>query len=214
MRGISKILILGIILLILAGIIIVVLGNGFNVDLNLKEHRNITFEINKEFNLNDVKSICNEVFGNKDFKLKKVDLFNDVVDISVDSVVTDEEKTNLVTKMNEKFGTTATLEDLVITDTYNIRIRDLVKPYIQPVCISILGIIIWMIIRFRKNNLLKILLTTLCIIILTEASLLSIIVITRFPLSATVINLILVLAVAELIIYTEYKAREFKKISE
>ena len=57
----KKIVLLGIILLILAGIIVVAL-KGMKVDLMLTKHKSMDIVIGKEFNINDVRNICNEVF--------------------------------------------------------------------------------------------------------------------------------------------------------
>jgi len=214
MKGISKILILGIVLLILAGLIVVILGNGFNVNLNFKKHKTITLEVDEEIILTDIKNICKEVFGNKTVNIRRIDLFNDIVDINIDTIVTDEEKENLATKINEKYKTEFTTDTLIIKDTYNIRIRDLVIPYIGPVLISTAVIVVYLLIRFRKQKVLNLLASTFFLVILTQVAVLSIMAITRFPLSATVINLMFVLAIAELIIYTEHKAKEFEKVEQ
>lgn len=207
----KKILILGLCLLILAGLTVVLL-KGFKVDLMLEQHETVNFIIGKEFDKKDVKQICDEVFDGKKVVLRNLELFNDAVNINVSSI-TDEEKENLVTKMNEKFGTTITSEDLVVQTVYNVRIRDWLRPYIKPICISMLLTIIYLVIRFRKLNILKLLGKISCIIIVTIASLASIIAITRFPISPVLINLILVIAVIELIVYINKTEKEYKNLN-
>ena len=131
----KKILILGLILLIIAGIVVVLL-KGFNVDLMLESHEEITYKLDTEYELKDIESICKEVFGSKKVIIKEVEFFKDAVAINVSSA-TDEEKAKLVEKMNEKYGETKTVEDLSIDTIPNVRIRDWINPYIKPVCISI-----------------------------------------------------------------------------
>ena len=201
----KKIVILGLILLVIAGIIVVAL-KGFNVNLMLSQHETIDFVIGKEFNINDIELICKEVFGEKKVVLRKVELFDDAINISVISI-TDDEKQNFIDKMNEKYETQYTVEDLTISTVPNVRIRDLIKIYVKPVCISTIIIAVYIFIRFKRINPLKIVFKTIFIIISTEAALASLIAIIRIPLSATIINLMLLIALLESFL-TLYKAEK------
>lgn len=201
--GSKKIILLGLILLIIAGMVVVAL-KGFNVSLILQQHESVNLVIGKEIDLKDIKSICNEVFGNKRVVLRKVELFNDSVNINVESI-TNEEKEGLVSKINEKYGTELTLEGVTVNSNSNIRIRDLVKPYFKPVILSVVLIVVYLIIRYRKENVLSVLGTITGIIVLTEAGLASIIAIVRIPLSPLMINLMTVIAIIELLVYINKK---------
>ena len=213
--GNKKIILLGLILLIVAGIIVVAL-KGFNVSLILQQHESVNIFIGKEVNLKDIKSICNEVFGNKRVVLRNVELFDVSVNINVESI-TNEEKEVLVSKINEKYGTNYSMktielnvEGLTVNSNSNIRIRDLVKPYFKPVILSIVLIVVYLIIRFRKENVLSVLGTITGIIVLTEAGLASIIAIVRIPLSPIMINLMTVVAIIELLVYINKKENDSK----
>lgn len=206
--GNKKIILLGLILLIVAGLIVVAL-KGFNVSLILQQHESVNIFIGKEVDLKDIKSICNEVFGNKKVVLRNVELFNDSVNINVESI-TNEEKEGLVNKINEKYATELTAEGLTINSNSNVRIRDLVKPYFKPVILSIVLIVVYLIIRFRKENILNLLGTIAGIIILTELALASIIAIVRIPLSPLMINLMTVVAIIELLVYINKKENASK----
>ena len=163
----KKVVILGLILLIVAGVIVVAL-KGFNVSLMLSKHEEINFVIGKKIDIKDIKDICKEVFKDKKAIIRKVELFDDSVNISVLSI-TDDEKQNLVNKMNEKYETQFTVEDLKISNVSNIRIRDLIKIYIKPVCIFGLIIGVYILIRFIKMNSLKLIGNLICILFFTEA---------------------------------------------
>ena len=78
-------------------------------------------------------------------------MFNDSVDIVVEQI-TDEEKEELINKINEKYGVSLTVDDLTINSNSNIRIRDLVKPFIIPTIISIIliGIVYLAIYRTKE----------------------------------------------------------------
>ena len=205
----KKIVILGLILLIVAGMIVVAL-KGFNVSLMLSKHESINFTIGKEFNIKDVESICKEVFNDKKFVIRKVELFDDAVNINALSI-TDDEKQNLVNKMNEKYETSYTADDINVSNISNIRIRDLIKIYVKPFCISGAIICLYILIRFRKINSFKVIGKLLCILLFTEAIIASTIAITRIPVSALIINLMTCVALIELIIYINKIEKDYLK---
>lgn len=204
----KKIAILGIILLILAGIIVVAL-KGMNVDLMLAKHKSINIVIGKEFDIKDVQAICDEVFQNKDVVLRKIGTLADSVNVNALSI-TDEEKLSLVEKINKKYEISLVADQIAVVSDSNIRIRDLIRPYIVPVIISFVVIYAYMGIRFKKLNPLKVLLTITGIILVTEAILVSLIAISRIPVSPIVVNLLLLIGLAELIVFIYKKEKELK----
>lgn len=211
-NGSKKIILLGLILLIIAGIVVVSL-KGFNVSLMLEQHEEIDVVVGKEINVNDIKNICNEVFKDKKTVIRTVDLFNDSVNISLKNI-TDEEKTELVNKLNEKYETELTTDSLTVKSVSNVRIRDLVRPYIKPIVISVVVIIAYLIIKFRKMNTLVLLGKIFAIVALTEATIASIIAIVRIPVSPIVVNLMTVVAVIELLIYIDRTSKNYNKVEE
>ncbi len=208
LSGSEKIVLLGLILLIIAGMVVVAL-KGFNVDLMLEQHEEMNIVIGKEVNIKNIKDICKEVFQNKQTLVRTVDLFNDSVNISVESI-TDEEKSELINKINEKYETELSVDNLTSYTVSNVRIRDLVRPYVSPVLISVIVIVAYLIIRFRKMSVLKLLGKLFGIILLTELVIASIIAISRIPVSATIVNLMTVVAVIELIFYIRKTEKEYK----
>lgn len=195
----KKISILGICLLILAGIV-VVLFRGFNVNFLLEQHEVIEFNIGKDFELSDVKNICKEVFGNKKVVLRKIELFNDSVSINVSSI-TNEEKENLVNKLNEKYGTEKDISDVEVKTVAKVRIRDWVKPYVKPTIVSSIIILGYIAIRFRNDNLIKVIAKIVGTIILTTLTILSVFAICRIPMAPICIMVLIMVALAELILY-------------
>ena len=208
-NGIKKIILLGIILLIIAGITVVAL-KGINVYILLSQHESINLNVGKEVKLDEIKNICKEVFGNKEIVVRELELFDDSVNI-ISKSITDEEKTNLIQKVNEKYQTTLSADDITVQKVSNIRVRDLIRPYIEPVIISLVIIIAYIIIRFRKQNPLKLLGKVLGVIILTEAVIASVIAVSRFPFLPIVISLMSVIAILEMIIIINKEAKLFNK---
>jgi len=86
----KKIIILGVILLIIAGLIVVAL-KGFNVSLMFGKHEVVEIKMDKEIDLGLVKEACEETFEKKEFIVKELEVFGDSVQINVESI-TDEEK--------------------------------------------------------------------------------------------------------------------------
>ena len=212
LSGVKKILLLGLILLIIAGTVVVAL-KGFNVSLTCKQHESLSLYIGKQINMNDIKDICNEVFENKNFVLKDVELFNDSFNISVETI-TNEEKEELISKINEKYGTSFVAENVKVNTNANVRIRDLVKPYLKPVIVSAVLIAVYLVIRFRKISAFKLLGTILAEIVLTELAIASFIAIARIPLSPILINIMASIAVVELLVYIDKNEKNGKKVTE
>ena len=211
--GSKKIILLGIILLIIAGIVVVAL-KGVKVSLILQQHEELNIYIGKPTDIKDMKDICKEVFKDKNFVVRDLDVFNDAYSINVESVI-NEEKDELINKVNEKFGVNITIDDISEKNVSNIRIRDIVKPYIKSVLISTVLIAVYLVIRFRKENAAKLLGKIAGIILLTEAMIFSIIAVIRIPLSAIMINFMAVISLIELCLYiNKLENRKIGKIEK
>ena len=196
LSGFNKLVLLGLILLIVAGIFVVAL-KGVNVALDLHQHESILVKVEKEINLKDINEICNDVFEGKKYLVKKVELFSDSVDVIVESI-TDEEKEELVNKINEKYETTLNAEMLSVRSDSNVRIRDLVIPYVIPTIISVLAIGVIYVVVYRTKDILVKYLKTLVLSLLTTATIASIIAITRIPFSGTTITIILFIVLIQI----------------
>ena len=139
----KKIGLLALILLVIAGMVVVVL-RGFNVSLMSRQHESLDIVLGKTFDVKDVRDICDKVFPDKKYIVR------------VESA-TDEEKQNLINELNTKYGLELKVEDITVRVSSNVRIRDMIIPYIVPVMVSMVLITVYFIIRFRKMNALKLL---------------------------------------------------------
>ena len=205
LSGSKKILLLGIILLIVAGVVVVLL-KGFNVSLFYRQHEELNIVIGKEVNIKDINGICKEVFGNKSFIVRSVELFDDSISIRSESI-TNEEKSELVNKINEKYSTELVAEDLTVNENPNIRIRDLIRPYVKPVIASSVVIICYLYLRYIKNGALVFLEKSFAIILITEVVIASLVAISRLPVSPIVVNLMVAIAIIELIVLINKKEK-------
>ena len=185
----AKILTIILIIIIIAGIIVIG-TKGFNFDLKYEKSQKIELYLEQEFEINDIKAITNEVMQGKQVMIQKVEVFEDTVSITAKEI-TDEEKTNLITKINEKYGTELSADT---TETQNIphtKARDILMPYVVPFTIATVIILVYMAVRYHKLGSIKIIVKTIGINILTQVTLISIIAITRIPFGRLTIPMIL-----------------------
>lgn len=192
----------GVAVIILIGIIIIA-AVGFNLDANFKEYKLIDIKIGKDFNISDIESITNEVFSGKKVEIHKIGDFEDAVAIKVsDSDVSDEQKNSLNTKINEKYGIENTVDDMKVNAVPKVKVIDLIKPYIVPVIIITVLVLIYMAIRFREIGAIKVVLQTIAMTIMAELLYFSIIAITRHPVNSLVMPVSLIIYVTILTLLT------------
>ncbi len=193
----NKILIIILILVIIAGIIVTA-NIGLNFDLRYEKTQKIELNLEKEFEISDIKSITDEILQNQKVIIQKVELYKDTVCI-IAKEITEEQRNSIVEKVNEKYGTELLAESTEILTIPHTRGRDIIKPYIAPFIIATVIIIIYMAIKYYKLNPLKVILKTIVICILTQLVLLSIIAITRIPIGRLTIPLVLIVYMLTLI---------------
>ena len=196
------------IIIIIAGII-VTFTTGLNFELKYQETKKIQVLVGKEFEISEIKEITNEVLPEQEVIIQKAREFEDVVNITTKEM-TEEQKTNLVNKINEKYGQETTAEDIKIVTIPHTRGRDLVKPYVVASAI----ILVYFLVKYRKLEKIKMILTYVIGLILPQLVLLSIIAITRIPIGRTTMSLVLIVYVLTLLTLTnnfETKLNNIKK---
>ena len=179
----NKILI-GLAIVILVGIIITV-AVGFNVDMCYRDYNLLDIKIGQDFNINDIKTITNEVFQKQNVEIQKAGVYSDNVVIKVNNI-TDEQKNLINTKINEKFGINNSVDDIKVNYIPSYKLRDIIKPYIIPLIITTVLILAYMAIRFRKIGIAKVISHAVILTIIAELLYASIIVITRYPVNRLV----------------------------
>ena len=108
------------IIVVIIGIIVVAL-KGFNVNFKYKEHKAITIPINTDFNINDIQSIADEMFGKNTCYLEKAGIYNDEVIINVKDI-TEEQIESLKQTINGLTNTVS--EKYEIKQKINIKIKE------------------------------------------------------------------------------------------
>ena len=191
-------------LIIAIGIIVTILF-GFNKELQYEETQRIDVYIEQEVDINKIKTICNEVLGNAN-QVRIVEIYEDMVTIRAKSI-TEEQKNDIVNKIKENYEFEQTAEDTTIKTVPTTRIRDMYKKYVLPIAISGVLILAYMLIRYYKKGILKVLSRTICVPVIGELLLLSIISITRIPVG----RLTPILVIAMYIFTILYVVRENEK---
>lgn len=188
---------------------------GLNYDLRYQETKKIELYISKDFEISDIKAITDEVMGKEPVIIQKVEVYEDSVSITAKDI-TDEQKQNIIEKINEKYETELSADSTQIQTIPHTRGRDIAKPYIAPFVIATVIILLYMAVRYRKIGIGKTLLKTILISVVAQATLLSVIAITRIPVGRLTIPMIVAVYMLTLVgLTTNFENKlEIKKEEE
>jgi len=121
---------------------------GVKVGFYYRSGEEIIFNVGKDINKEDIKTIGEEVFEGQEILVSKVELFNDSASIKVNSA-SDEQLENLATKLNEKYGCKLESSSFLVQDIKNVRAHTLIQPYIAPIGLATLIILAYYAVRFK-----------------------------------------------------------------
>ncbi len=201
----TKICIAILILLIIAAGIVVTITWGFNKELKYQENQSIDVYIEQEFDISKIKEIANEILGKRNI-VQTVEIYGDMVTIRA-KTISEEQKNDIVNKIKENYEFKQTAEETTVDTISELRIRDMYKKYVMPFAISSAVILLYMLIRYYKKGILKVLLTTVCIPVVAELLCISIIAITRIPVGRFIPIILIVIYIAT-ILYAVKKCEE------
>lgn len=179
----NKIFAIAAVLVIIAAIIVAIFK--FNVDYCYRAYNLVSVEIGQEFNKNDIKTITDEVFSNEKIEIHSSGVYSDNLILNVNNI-SDQQKELLSTKLNEKYGIETTVDSIKVTYIPNYRLRDLAKTYLVPMLIAAVVGLAYMVLRYKKVGITKVILQYLSLSILAEVLYVSIIAITRFQINRLV----------------------------
>lgn len=177
---------------IIVATVAIVLAKGFKVGLKYGENTQIDINIGFEFNVEDVKSIVKEVFPKQSVMVRQVEIYKDMVEITVKEA-SDEQIEDLNNKINDKYGTTNQISDISVINNTNTKLRDIAKPYIIPILISSVVILIYEMVRFRKLGVGKVTYKLIMKIIVPQILLFGAYAIFRIPINRVTVIISLVL---------------------
>lgn len=206
----TKIMIALIALILIAGTIMI-FTKGLDFELKYKDSKKVELNLGKEFEISDIKQITDEIFEKQQVTIQAVEVYKDAVKITT-TEITEEQKQELVTKINEKYETKLEVDNVKIEEIEHTRGRNIIKPYIVPFIITTAIILVYMMIRYYKLNSFKILIKSIGIIGLSQLVLLGIIAITRMPIGRLTISTILIVYILSMFICTTKFEQDLKKI--
>lgn len=185
-------IIYGIALLVIIIGLIVTFTKGFTKSLEYGNSQKIEIYIGKEFDINDIKSMTDEVFEGQQVSIKKVELFEDMVSISAKEI-SQEQKDAMIEKIKEKYS----LQDVAteIVTVSGIKLSDIVKRYAFPIAISFAIILVYTIIVLFKLNVLKVFCKLILNTCIAEGVYFSILAITRLPICRLTMPIALIIYV-------------------
>lgn len=165
-------------LIIIVGIVIVGIY-GFNKELRFENSQRIDIYTEQKVDKQRIKDIANEVLGMHNM-VQTVEIYEDMVTIRA-YMISEEQKDIIVNKVKEIYDFEQTAESTDISTVKAVRIRDMFKQYVVPFIILAIAILFYMVIRYHKKGILKVVLRTIIIPIIVELVILSWMAIVRIP---------------------------------
>lgn len=179
-NNIIKIIMVIVALIILAGIIMICV-KGYNYDLLYSKSVRMNIYLTKEFKVNEIEEIAKEILGTNKLKIQQGNTFGTVVSI-VAKDITEEQQNNIVQKLNEKYEIEINKEnDIIVTQIPQVNIWEMITKYISPLVITTIVILVYFVIRYRKQGIIKCIGIPVLSLIGIIALYVSIIALTRIP---------------------------------
>lgn len=158
--------IIAIVILLIIGIAIIV-TKKFEYSVDYSKNVRIELYLGKSFEINDILEIANDVYENEKIIVQKAGPFQDTIAITVKST-TDEQNNKILNKINEKYETSITTEDLNLYYNSNYRGRDIIEQYLIAGMIAGIAILVIFVIRYKKIGILKVISSVIAIFICTQ----------------------------------------------
>lgn len=210
----KKSLSLILIVAIIAGMI-VIFTVGFNLKVTTKAHQEISVNIGEEYKNNDVKQIAKDVIKN-DVEVQKIGDFEDQAVISANEI-TKEQVTEIVNKLNEKYGKEISADSIAVNDVPAAKLSEMFLPQITSFIIATVVIFVYFAIRYRKQGVIRVLVTAVIGLGLLELLVSSFIALLRIPVGQNIVSIIYVTYGVAMIGVTtmfENKAQQLKMEEE
>lgn len=197
-------------LIVLVGAVLVV-TIGLKLDMKNDANTKIYVYIGKEFDNNDIEQIAKETFETDTAIVKKVEIYNEMALITIKEQNTEninEKIESLNSKINEKYGLENKTEDIVINNETKINMYSVIKPYILPMLISLIVILVYSSIIYRKLGILKNIIIYVLTVIGSQLLYASILVITRLPFNMFIIPIGLIIYAITIVVVTIIKQKQ------
>lgn len=195
---------------IIAGAIVIA-TMGLKTDITYSKNLRLDIYLGKEYTREDIETIAKEVFGNERMLVQQVEYYGDMFSITISQDVEDIDTKieQLTNKLNEKLGLDLKKENITKEYQPHIRLSSVLKPYLLPLAISMVVILAYVMIRFRKIGIWKTLALYVLTVLASELLYLSILAICRIPINRLVTPIGLAIYV---VVITVITARQEKKL--
>ena len=197
-------------LIVLVGAVLVV-TIGLKLDMKNDANTKIYVYIGKEFDNNDIEQIAKETFETDTAIVQKVEIYNEMALITIKEQNTEninEKIESLNSKINEKYGLENKTEDIVINNETKINMYSVIKQYILPMLISLIVILVYSSIIYRKLGILKNIIIYVLTVIGSQLLYASILVITRLPFNMFIIPIGLIIYAITIVVVTIIKQKQ------
>ena len=174
-------------LIIIAGVAVWE-AKGFRTEMQFTPRKEIELTNYTGIDVSDIEAIASDTLGNTRFMVQRVETFGNAV-VIVAKDITEEQRNNIVTKFNEKYGTELKSENIEIVSIPFTRIKDVIKRFIVPGIVSLVLFLTYFVIRYKKIGWKKVTIKTLLTPVVAELLLFSIISIIRVPFSRLAVSL-------------------------
>ena len=212
MRTKNIILYVIICLIIIAGIAVWD-SKGFNTELQFSSRYEIQLTNNKGINTDDINQIASEVLGDSRFFVQKVEKFGNAVQIVAEEM-NEDKKNQIVEKFNEKYKEEVKKEDVKIKYIPFTRVKDVIKQFLIPGVISLLLVLCYFMIRYKKLGWKCVVIKTVIYPIIAELLMYSIMSIIRIPFGRLAISMSVVLYLAIIFMLTCIFENKLNKYNE
>lgn len=196
---------------IIAGAIVIA-TMGLKTDITYSKNLRLDIYLGNEYTKEDIEQVAKEVFGNERILVQQIEYYGDMFSITISQEVEeiDNKIEQLTNKLNEKFDLKLEKENITKVYQPHIRLSSVLMPYLLPIAISMIVVLAYVMIRFRKIGVWK----TLALYVLTAAAsellYLSILAICRIPINRLVTPIGLAIYA---IVITVITARQEKKLT-
>lgn len=208
----TKILVILIAIILVAGAI-VTFTKGLAFELKYQDNKKIEINIGKQFDEKDIKEISEEIFGKQPIMVQAIEIYKDALSLTTTNI-TEDQKTQLITKINEKYETEIDASKIEVEEVAHVRGRDIIKPYIVPFVVTTIIILVYLMIRYNKLNVAEVLTQSIGIIVLAQLVLLALMAITRMPIGKFTIPTILLVYMLSTYICTSKFDGKLEKVLE
>ena len=182
-------------LIILAGIIVVSVW-GFNKEIKFAQGQKIEIYVGQNVDQKKIKEIADDVLGMHNM-VQTIEIYQDMVTIKSPSI-TEEQRNSIISKMKEIYEIEQTQENTTIENVPATRIRDMYKQYVVPFIISGILVVAYLVVRYYKKGILKVLSTAIIVPVVAELLLFSWMAIVTIPIGRFTPVLVILVYIASI----------------